>query len=119
MITEGNIITKTITQESEQPTKTQAIHKKNLFKMGLVAMLMVSMFVTPGAAAINTTEITQAMTDIATIIDSLSSVWSALVSMIVGIMPLMIVLAIITFVMGLFAVILGKIKDGGGFGGNN
>lgn len=73
----------------------------------------VAAYAMPASAAINTTEITQAMADVATIVDSLSALWGALVSMIVGILPLMIILAIISFILGLFATILSKIKSGG------
>lgn len=100
-----------ITPENVTPEKKKMIAAKAR-ALAVLFVLLAAMFISPAAAAINVTLITQAMTDIGSIIDSLSTVWTALVNMVIGIMPLMMVLAIIGFITGLFGTILAKIKGG-------
>ena len=53
------------------------------------------------------------MGDIAAVITSLGSIWDAMLGMVIDLMPLIIVMAILAFIVGLVAVILNKVKGKG------
>ena len=84
----------------------------NKFVGRMLGMLMLfAMYINP-ASALNSTELTENMDSIAAVIIAMGSIWDALLGMIVALMPLIIVLSILTFITGLIAVILSKVKGG-------
>lgn len=89
-------------------TKTDSPAHKHAVARVVAILSAFAVFILPASANMSTS-----MIEVAAMIDAMAVIWVSLTDMIIALVPLMLVMALIGFILGIFALILGKLKQKG------
>ena len=96
-----------ITEEGGSKKKSHIIRSASLLLIAFMAMVL------PASAAINVTEMTADFTAIGDIIEASATIFTALGTLVVALVPVVVILAIAKFIPGVFDKVLGMFHFGG------
>lgn len=97
---DGNTIK--IGTDTESPAHSRAVVR------ALEILSVFALFILPASA-----NMSESMIDVAAMIDAMAVIWVSLTDMIIALVPLMLIMALVGFILGIFGMILGKLKEKG------
>ena len=99
---DGNTIK--IGTDTESPAHSRAVVR------ALEILSVFALFILPASA---NTSMADSMIAVAAMIDAMGVIWVAITDMIIDLVPLILIMALVGFIVSVFAMVLGKLKDKG------